>query len=192
MVATLAEAVDAVKPTALIGVSGQARAFTREIVTRMATLNKRPIIFALSNPTSKAECTAEEAYQWTESRAVFASGSPFPPVKLGNKTFVPGQGNNVYIFPGVGLGALACESRQVTDGMFLTAARTLASLVGEEDLAMGRIYPALSKIREVSLKIATAVAEEVHREGLARLPRPADIEADIRARMFVPDYQDYV
>jgi malate dehydrogenase (oxaloacetate-decarboxylating)(NADP+) len=192
VVATLAEAVEAIKPTALIGVSGQARAFTREIVTRMAALNKRPIIFALSNPTSKAECTAEEAYQWTEGRAVFASGSPFPPVKLGNKTFVPGQGNNVYIFPGVGLGALACESRQVTDGMFLTAAKTLASLVGEEDLAMGRIYPALSKIREVSLKIATAVAEEVHREGLARLPRAKDIEADIRARMFQPVYRNYV
>jgi len=192
VVATLAGAVEAVKPTALIGVSGQARAFTREIVTRMAALNRRPIIFALSNPTSKAECTAEEAYQWTDGRAVFASGSPFPPVKLGDRTFVPGQGNNVYIFPGVGLGALACESRQVTDGMFLTAARTLASLVGEEDLVMGRIYPALSKIREVSLKIATAVAEEVHREGLARLPRAKDIEADIRNSMFQPVYRNYV
>ena len=192
VVATLAEAVEAIKPTALIGVSGQARAFTREIVARMAALNKRPIIFALSNPTSKAECTAEEAYQWTEGRAVFASGSPFPPVKLGNQTYVPCQGNNVYIFPGVGLGALACESRQVTDGMFLTAAKTLAALVGEEDLAMGRIYPALSKIREVSLKIATAVAEDVHREGLARLPRAKDIEADIRARMFQPVYRNYV
>jgi malate dehydrogenase (oxaloacetate-decarboxylating)(NADP+) len=192
VVATLAEAVEALKPTALIGVSGQVRAFTREIVTRMAALNRWPIVFALSNPTSKAECTAEEAYQWTEGRAVFASGSPFPPVKLGDRTFVPGQGNNVYIFPGVGLGALACESRQVTDGMFLTAAKTLASLVGEEDLALGRIYPALSKIREVSLKIATAVAEEVHREGLARLPRAADIEADIRARMFQPVYRNYV
>ena len=192
VVATLAGAVEAVKPTALIGVSGQARAFTREIVTRMAALNRRPIIFALSNPTSKAECTAEEAYQWTDGRAVFASGSPFPPVKLGDRTFVPGQGNNVYIFPGVGLGALACESRQVTDGMFLTAARKLASLVGEEDLVMGRIYPALSKIREVSLKIATAVAEEVHREGLARLPRAKDIEADIRNSMFQPVYRNYV
>jgi len=192
VVATLAEAVEALKPTALIGVSGQARTFTREIVTRMAALNKRPIVFALSNPTSKAECTAEEAYQWTDGRAVFASGSPFPPVKLGDRTFVPGQGNNVYIFPGVGLGALACESRQVTDGMFLIAAKTLASLVSEEDLAMGRIYPALSKIREVSLKIATAVAEEVHHEGLARLPRAANIEADIRARMFQPVYRNYV
>jgi malate dehydrogenase (oxaloacetate-decarboxylating)(NADP+) len=191
-VATLAEAVEAVKPTALIGVSGQTRAFTREIVTRMAAINPRPIIFALSNPTSKAECTAEEAYQWTEGRVVFASGSPFPPVKLGDRTFVPGQGNNVYIFPGVGLGALACESTQVTDGMFLTAAKTLASLVGKEDLDMGRIYPALSKIREVSLKIATAVADEVHREKLARVPRPANIEADIRGRMFVPEYRHYV
>ena len=191
-VATLAESIEAVKPTALIGVSGQSRAFTQSIIARMAALNRRPIIFALSNPTSKAECTAEDAYNWTEGRAIFASGSPFPPVKLGDRTFVPGQGNNVYIFPGVGLGALACESTQVTNGMFLIAAKTLASLVTEEDLAMGRIFPALSKIREVSLKIATAVAEEAHNENLATVRRPIDIEADIRGRMFQPVYLDYV
>jgi len=190
--ATLAEAVEAIRPTALIGVSGQARSFNREIVSRMAALNQRPIIFALSNPTSKAECTAEEAYQWTDGRAVFASGSPFPPVSIGGQIYVPGQGNNVYIFPGVGLGALVCEATKVTDGMFLTAARTLASQVGEQDLALGRVYPALSTIREVSVKIATAVADEAHREGLARRPRPDNLEADIRARMFVPAYRDYV
>jgi malate dehydrogenase (oxaloacetate-decarboxylating)(NADP+) len=190
--ATLADAVEALHPTVLIGVSGQARSFTREIVSRMAALNQRPIIFALSNPTSKAECTAEEAYQWTDGRAVFASGSPFPPVPIGGRTLVPGQGNNVYIFPGVGLGALVCEASRITDGMFLTAARTLASQVGEEDLALGRVYPALSKIREVSVKIATAVADEAHRQGLAGRPRPDDLEADIRARMFVPVYRDYV
>ncbi len=190
--ATLADAVEALHPTVLIGVSGQARSFTREIVSRMAALNQRPIIFALSNPTSKAECTAEEAYQWTDGRAVFASGSPFPPVPIGGRTLVPGQGNNVYIFPGVGLGALVCEAGRITDGMFLTAARTLASQVGEEDLALGRVYPALSKIREVSVKIATAVADEAHCRGLAGRPRPDDLEADIRARMFVPVYRDYV
>ncbi|MBI5382756.1 MAG: NAD-dependent malic enzyme [Opitutae bacterium] len=192
VVATLAEAVEAVKPTALIGVSGQARAFTQSIITRMAALNQRPIVFALSNPTSKAECTAEEAYRWSDGRVVFASGSPFPTVTLNGRTFVPGQGNNVYIFPGVGLGALVSESTQVTDGMFLTAAETLASLVSEDDLALGRIYPALSKIREVSLKIATAVAAQAHREGLARVPRPADLEGDIRSRMFEPVYRSYV
>ena len=191
-VATLAEAIETVKPTVLVGVSGQARAFNRAIVARMAALNQRPIIFALSNPTSKAECTAEEAYQWTGGRAIFASGSPFPPVTLGDRTYVPGQGNNVYIFPGVGLGALACEAVQITDRMFLNAARTLAAQVTEEDLALGRIFPALSRIRDVSLKIAVAVAEEAYRAGLARRPRPAELEADIRACMFVPEYWDYV
>jgi len=190
--ATLADAVEALQPTALVGVSGQARSFTREIVSRMAALNPRPIIFALSNPTSKAECTAEEVYQWTDGCAVFASGSPFPPVSLAGRTLVPGQGNNVYIFPGVGLGALVCEASRITDGMFLTAARTLSAQVGEDDLALGRVYPALSRIREVSVRIAAAVADEAHRTGLARRARPADLEADIRARMFVPVYRDYV
>ena len=190
--ATLGEALEAVRPTALIGASGVPRTFTREIVTRMGEFNDRPVIFALSTPTSRAECTAEEAYGWTNGRAIFASGSPFPPVTLGDRTYTPGQGNNVYIFPGVGLGVLACEARQVTDHMFLMAARTLASLVSDGDIALGRLYPALAKIREVSVAIATAVTEEAYREGLARRPRPADIAADIRARMFIPNYSDYV
>ena len=190
--ATLGEALEAVRPTALIGASGVPRTFTREIVTRMGEFNDRPVIFALSNPTSRAECTAEEAYGWTNGRAIFASGSPFPPVTLGDRTYTPGQGNNVYIFPGVGLGVLACEARQVTDHMFLMAARTLASLVSDGDIALGRLYPALAKIREVSVAIATAVTEEAYREGLALRPRPADIAAAIRARMFIPNYSDYV
>jgi malate dehydrogenase (oxaloacetate-decarboxylating)(NADP+) len=189
---TLPEAIERLRPTALIGVSGSARAFTEDVVRRMARINARPIIFALSNPTSKAECTAEEAYTWSEGRVVFASGSPFGTVTLGDRTFHPGQGNNVYIFPGVGLGALVCESSQVTDSMFLIASRTLASMVGPDDLAQGRIYPALNRIREVSIKIAVAVAEEAYRLGLARIPRPEDIEADIRARVFDPSYQLYV
>ena len=188
---TLAEAVAALKPTALIGVSGMPQTFTKEIVETMSALNRRPIIFALSNPTSKAECTAEQAYTWSEGRAIFASGSPFAPVELNGVRHVSGQGNNIYIFPGVGLGALACEAREVTDAMFLVAAQTLAALAQPEDLAMGRVYPSLTKVREVSLKIAVKVVEIAYEEGLAQAPRPANIEEDIRRRMFQPVYQDY-
>lgn len=191
-VATLGEAIEAFRPTTLIGAARTPRVFTREIVGRMAELNARPIIFALSNPTSKAECTAEDAYRWTDGRAIFASGSPFPPVEVGGRTFVPGQGNNVYIFPGVGLGALACEASQITDEMFLTAAQTLAGEASEEDLAQGRVYPSLTRIRDVSVSIATAVAEEAYRAGLARRPRPDDLRAAIRGSMFEPAYTDYV
>ncbi|MDX6767514.1 MAG: NAD-dependent malic enzyme [Candidatus Methylacidiphilales bacterium] len=187
----LEEAVDVLKPTALIGVAGTGRAFTQKIVQRMAELNEAPVIFALSNPTSKAECTAEEAYYWTDGRAVFASGSPFAPVEQGGRTFHPGQGNNVYIFPGLGFGALASGSTRITDAMFLAAAHTLAECVGPEDLALGRVYPSFERIREVSLKIAVATARQAWDGGLARMPRPDDLEADLRARMFEPDYLEY-
>jgi malate dehydrogenase (oxaloacetate-decarboxylating)(NADP+) len=190
-VATLAEAVQALKPTALIGVSGMPATFTAGIVGQMSALNTRPIIFALSNPTSKAECTAEQAYAWSDGRAIFASGSPFPAVEFKGRQHVPGQGNNIYIFPGVGLGALASEAREVTDAMFLAAARTLAGLVEPADLAVGRVYPALTKIREVSLRIAAAVAAEAHDSGLARAARPAHLRADIAARMFEPVYREF-
>jgi malate dehydrogenase (oxaloacetate-decarboxylating)(NADP+) len=190
-IATLAEAVRVLKPTALIGVSGMAAGFTREIVEAMTAVNDQPIIFALSNPTSKAECTAEQAYTWSRGKAIFACGSPFAPVEYQGRRFVPGQGNNIYIFPGVGLGALSSEAAEVTDEMFLAAAQTLAGLVQPEDLALGRIYPALTKIREVSLQIAAAVAEVAHRSGLARAPRPANILEDIRDRMFQPVYRDF-
>ena len=176
----------------LIGVSGTPQSFSEDVVRAMGRINKRPVIFALSNPTSKAECTAEQAYTWSDGRAIFASGSPFPEMTLHGQRHVPGQGNNVYIFPGVGLGALVCEATEVTDAMFLAAAQTLAGLVEPADLAVGRVYPPLTKIREVSLRIATAVAECAHDAGLARLPRPADIAADIRERMFQPIYREYI
>jgi malate dehydrogenase (oxaloacetate-decarboxylating)(NADP+) len=188
----LLSAVESLRPTILIGVSGMPRSFTRPVLEAMARLNPRPVVFALSNPTSKAECTAEEAYAWTEGRAIFASGSPFPPVTLGGRTHVPGQGNNAYIFPGVGLGVVATESRQVTEAMFSKAARTLADQVLESDLEMGRVYPSLQRIREVSLAIAVAVAEEAYRHKLARKRRPKDLPAWIKSRMFEPDYVDYV
>lgn len=189
---TLEEAVKTLKPTALIGVSGTPATFTQPIVEMMATFNQRPVIFALSNPTSKAECTAEAAYTWSGGRAIFASGSPFPPVTLNGQTHVPGQGNNIYIFPGVGMGALACDAREVTDAMFLAAARTLASLVQPADLAIGRVYPPLTRIREVSAKIGTAVATVAYESGLAEAARPDDIEQDIVARMYDPAYIEYV
>ncbi len=191
-IATLAEAVKIFQPTALIGVSGMPATFTKEIVEQMTKLNSRPIIFALSNPTSKAECTAEQAYTWSGGKVIFASGSPFAPIELNGQRHVPGQGNNIYIFPGVGLGALASEAREVTDAMFLTAARTLANLVGPDDLAVGRVYPALTKVREVSLQIATVVASSAFDAKLAQARRPKDLEADIRKRMFEPVYRDCV
>ena len=184
-------AVEALKPTAIIGVSGQHGAFTQPVLAAMARLNEQPIIFALSNPTSKAECTAEQAYSWTEGRAIFASGSPFAPVTLEGKTYVPGQGNNAYIFPGVGLGAIACGARLVTDEMFFAAARALAEQVSESDLARGLIYPPLTEIREVSAGIAVAVAEVAYRRGLAAQPKPADLRAYMEAQMYVPSYQSY-
>ena len=188
----LLSAVEALKPWALIGVSGQASSFTEPVVKAMARLNDRPLIFALSNPTSKAECTAEQAYTWTEGRAIFASGSPFPPFTLNGKTHVSGQGNNSYIFPGVGLGVIASESTRVTDEMFFVAAKTLASLVTEEDLAMGRVYPDLQRIREVSVDIAAAVADVVFTRKLTSMQRPRDIEGYVRAQMYEPDYESYV
>lgn len=186
-----AEAAAALKPTAIIGCAGQAGVFSEEVVKTMAQLNERPIVFALSNPTANAECSAEEAYRWSDGRAIFASGSPFEAVPVGNKTLVPGQGNNAYIFPGVGLGAVASGTTRVTDEMFLAAARVLADMVSEEDLALGRVYPSLSRIREVSALIAAEVAGIAHRQGLARTPKPEDLLADVKSRMFQPLYPHY-
>lgn len=185
-------AVKALKPTAIIGVSGQSGAFTQPVVEAMAEFNERPIVFALSNPTSKAECTAEQAYTWTNGRAVFASGSPFSPVTLNGQTFVPGQGNNAYVFPGVGLGAIVSGARIVTDEMFFAAAKALADLVLEADLAQGLVYPPLSKIREVSAVIAETVAEVAYRRELATKPRPQDLLAHVKAEMYEPVYESYV
>jgi malate dehydrogenase (oxaloacetate-decarboxylating)(NADP+) len=188
----LLSAVEALRPTALIGVSGQGRTFSREVVAAMASRNQRPVVFALSNPTSNAECTAEEAYRWSDGRALFASGSPFDPVTLDGRTHVPGQGNNVYIFPGVGLGLVAAKARHVTDEMFMVAARTLAGRVTEDDLAVGRLYPHLRTIRDASAAIAVAVAEVAYAQGLADEPRPADLAAHVAGHVYTPAYHDYV
>ncbi len=188
----LAEAIRALSPSALIGVSGATGAFNRAALEAMSEINESPIVFALSNPTSKSECTAKEAMAHTQGRAIFASGSPFPPVDYQGRILVPGQGNNAYIFPGLGLGIVATGARRVTDEMFAAAARTLASEVTETDLTVGRIYPSLQRIREVSAAIAVAVAEVVYARDLASRPRPEDLEAAVREWVFVPEYQDYL
>lgn len=188
----LLDAVKALKPTALLGLSGQPQRFTKEVVEAMADINERPVIFALSNPTSMAECTAEQAYTWSEGRAVFASGSPFDPVKLGDRTFVPGQGNNAYIFPGVGLGVIVSQSRIVTDEMFLAAAHSLANMVTISDLERGRVYPPLSDIRHVSAQIAADVAKMVYDNGFTDKPEPEDVLAEVQAYMYRPIYPHYV
>ena len=190
--ASFLEAVEALRPAGIIGVSGQPQLFTRPVIERMARFNERPIIFALSNPTANAECTAEQAYRWTEGRAIFASGSPFAPVEYNGQTFVPGQGNNAYIFPGVGLGVTAVNARHVTDEMFMAAAKALAALVEERDLAQGRIYPPLGEIRQVSAVIAAAVAEVAYAQNLATVPRPANLRQFMQAAMYEPTYREYV
>ncbi len=181
-------AIRTLKPTAIIGVAAVGGAFTPEVLQTVAEINERPIVFALSNPTSKAECTAEEAYRHTGGRALFACGSPYDPVRLDGRTFVPRQGNNSYIFPGVGLGAIAAGARLVTDEMFMAAAHTLAYLVNKDDIAQGSLYPALPRIREVSAHIAVAVAEVAYKRGLATVPAPNDLMAFVQSQMYDPHY----
>jgi malate dehydrogenase (oxaloacetate-decarboxylating)(NADP+) len=185
-------AIQTLRPTAIIGVAAVGGAFTPAVLQTMAEINARPIVFALSNPTSKAECTAEEAYRHTGGRALFACGSPFDPVTIGTKTWVPRQGNNSYIFPGVGLGAIAVRSRRVTDEMFLAAATALAAQVTQEDLDQGSLFPPLSQVREVSTKLAVAVAEVAFSQGHAGIERPADLHAHVRSCMYDPTYPQYV
>jgi malate dehydrogenase (oxaloacetate-decarboxylating)(NADP+) len=180
------EAVRMLKPTAIIGVSAVGGTFTRAIIEEMAKLNERPIIFALSNPTSQSECTAEEAYRWSGGRALFACGSPFDPVTVHGQTFVPRQGNNSYIFPGIGLGAIACKARAITDDMFMKSAHTLAQLVTESDLAQGSLYPALPRIREVSAHIAAAIANSAKESGIAGRLAEREMLKDIEAQMYDP------
>ena len=182
------EAIREIKPHVLIGATGAPGVFTEDIVRLMAEINERPVIFALSNPTSRAECTAEQAYEWTDGRAVFCSGSPFDAVNRNGVLYRPGQGNNAYVFPGIGLGAIACRARTISDGMFLESARVLAELVSEDDLAAGTAYPPLANIRQVSLAIAVAVAEQAYKEGLEQAPRPEDLKQMIAGLMYDPTY----
>jgi len=185
----LVAAIEAIRPTVLVGASGQAGAFTVPALAAMARLNERPVVFALSNPTSRAECTAEEAYRATAGRAILATGSPFAPVTLNGRTHFTGQANNSFVFPGVGLGVLASGAARVTDGMFAAAARALADQAGAEDLAAGRIFPPAARMREVAAAVAAAVARTAYAEGLATRARPADLAAHVRAGMYRAEYR---
>ena len=188
----LAEAIHALKPTALIGLSTIGGAFKEGVLRAMAEHNERPIVFALSNPTSKAECTAEDAYRHSDGRAVFASGSPFPPVELNGRRLESRQANNAYIFPGLGLGTVLCKARRVSDGMFLAAADALAAFVKEEDLAKGAVLPRLESIRAVSASVAMAVMREAESEGLTDQPLPVELQEFVEQSMYRPEYRSYV
>src|ERR1700720_2582193 len=189
-ISTFVEAIKALKPTGIIGVSGIPKLFTREAIETMAELNQRPIIFPYSNPTSRSECSAEEAYRWSGGRAIFASGSPFSPVEFAGRRLVPGQGNNGYIFPAMAMALFATEAERVTDEMFLTAAQAIAEQVSEDNLAAELIYPPRDRIFSSSLHVAERVAVCIFDEGLARVPRPADVGALIRSRVYRPVYAE--
>jgi malic enzyme len=179
-----------VRPTVLIGTCGQAGAFTEAAIREMAAHTAAPIVLPLSNPTAQAEATPEQVLAWTGGRALVATGSPFPPVTTGGRTRAVGQANNVFVFPGVGLGAIATRAREITDRMFLVAATTLAGLVSDDRLAAGGLYPRLADLRQVSRTIAVAVGQEAVRAGLAKLPAGEDVEAAVDAAMWTPDYQE--
>ncbi len=184
------DAINAIKPNGIVGVSTVPKLFNQAVIEAMSKVNAQPIIFPYSNPTSRSECTAEEAYKWSNGKAIFASGSPFDPVTFGAKTFVPGQGNNVYIFPAMGMAVLATESKRVTQQMFIVAAKAVAEQVTQEDLNSGLIYPPQSQILAASLHTAAKVATYVFDQGLARADRPADIAAHIKEMAYKPVYGD--
>lgn len=181
-------AIETIKPNVLVGATGTSGTFTQEVVELMSAINERPVIFALSNPTEKAECTAEQAYQWSRGKAIFASGSPFEEVTYNKTSFKPGQGNNVYIFPGIGLGAKVSEAKIITEEMFLSAAKTLAKSVSNTDLDKGTVYPPLQKIREISADIAYAVAKKTYERKLTDMPEPKNLKEKIVQSMYYPNY----
>ncbi len=187
-VPSFAEAVRALKPTGIVGVSTVPKLFNQDVIGAMAEINERPIIFPYSNPTSRSECTADEAYRWSDGRAIFASGSPFPPVEIGGRQFVPGQGNNVYIFPAMGLAVYATEAKRVTDDMFIIAAKAVSEQVDQASLDKGLIYPPQSRILEASTHVAIRLATFIFDEGLAGIARPDDIEALVRGKAYRPEY----
>jgi malate dehydrogenase (oxaloacetate-decarboxylating)(NADP+) len=185
---SFADAICRIKPTAIIGLSTMKGAFTKEVIELMSAINEKPVIFPCSNPTSRSECTAEEAYTYSGGRVIFAAGSPFDPVVLNGKTYTPGQGNNVYIFPAMGLAVFATKAKRVTDGMFITAANALASQLTVEDLENGLVFPPIKKILQVEADMAVKIAEYIFDKGLAQVTRPKHIESFIKEKMYRPEY----
>jgi malic enzyme len=180
--------VRAVKPTMLIGTSGEPGVFTEDVIREMAQHVERPLVFPMSNPTSKSEATPEDVIRWTAGRALVATGSPFPPVRWNGRLISIGQGNNAFVFPGMGLGVLVSEAREVTDGMFAAAARQLADEVGADDLAAGRLFPPVAEIRRVTTRIAAAVVREARDSGVGRRIEDGDVASVVAAAMWEPRY----
>ena len=182
------DAIGDIRPDVLIGATGVAGTFNEAVVRKMAAVNEHPVIIALSNPTSHTECTAEQAYQWSNGRAVFASGSPFGAVRYGNKLLKPAQGNNAYIFPGIGLGVYASNARLITQKMFLVAAEVLANIVTQQEIDSGAIYPTLTRVRKASQAIAVAVCQIAICEELTNTKLPEDLNDYVRSLVYNPNY----
>jgi malate dehydrogenase (oxaloacetate-decarboxylating)(NADP+) len=182
-------AIESIKPTTIIGVSTIGGAFTQKVIEAMSRINERPIILALSNPTEKAECTPEQAYTWSKGKAIYAAGVQFPPVHFNGQTFLPGQANNFYIFPAVGMAIFATQATRVTDELFIEAARSVADMVPSELLNQGLLYPLQSNILETEIQTAARVAKLIFDSRLARVKKPADMVAFIRQQVYKPDYR---
>src|SRR5262249_48704715 len=185
-------AIKSIKPTAILGVSTVGKTFTRPVIEAMSRLNDRPIVFALSNPTEHAECTPEEAYVWSKGKALYTAGVQFPPVSYGGRTFLPGQANNFYIFPAVGMAIYATQPKFVTDEMFIEAAHALADQVTPAELEQGLLFPPQSNILETEIKVAARVAKVVFDSNLACATQPDDYEAFIRSHVYKPEYRSFV
>jgi malate dehydrogenase (oxaloacetate-decarboxylating)(NADP+) len=185
----LVATIERLKPTVLIGVSTHGGAFNQPVVEAMSQLSERPIIFALSNPTDKAECSAEQAYTWSKGKALYAAGVQFPDVRLNGQTFHPGQANNFYIFPAVGLATYVARPRRLTDACFIAAAQASADQVGADLRGKGMLFPSQANILEIEVTTATRVAEFMFDQGLAQAARPRDIRTWIEGQLYKPQYQ---